>query len=50
MYDLLIKGGRVIDPAQNIDGLMDVAVSGGKIAGHAEYPSSGSRECHRCHR
>jgi len=32
MYDLLIKGGRVIDPAQNIDGLMDVAVSGGKIA------------------
>lgn len=33
MYDLLIKGGRVIDPAQNIDGLMDVAVSGGKIAG-----------------
>lgn len=33
MYDLLIKGGRVIDPAQNIDGLMDVAVSGGEIAG-----------------
>lgn len=32
MYDLLIKGGRVIDPAQNIDRSMDVAVSGGKIA------------------
>ncbi len=31
MYDLLIKGGRVIDPAQNIDGVMDVAISGGKI-------------------
>jgi predicted amidohydrolase len=26
MYDLLIKGGRVIDPAQNTDALMDVAV------------------------
>ena len=31
MYDLIIKGGRVIDPAQNIDGVMDVAISGGKI-------------------
>lgn len=30
--ELLIKGGRVIDPAQNIDAIMDVAVSGGKIA------------------
>ena len=33
MYDLVIKGGRVIDPSQKIDGPMDVAVSGGKIAG-----------------
>ena len=32
MYDLLIKGGRVIDPAQKKDGLLDVAVSDGKIA------------------
>lgn len=32
MYDLLVKGGRVIDPMQNIDGVMDVAVDGGKIA------------------
>lgn len=32
MYDLLIKGGRVIDPSQKIDGVMDVAVSGAKIA------------------
>jgi dihydroorotase len=31
-YDLLLKGGHVIDPANNIDGVMDVAVSGGKIA------------------
>ena len=32
MYDLLIKGGRVIDPAQNIDDKLDVAISGDKIA------------------
>lgn len=32
MYDLLIRGGRVIDPTQNLDGLRDVAVSGRKIA------------------
>lgn len=32
MYDILIKGGRVIDPAQNIDGTMDVAINGDKVA------------------
>ncbi|MFC1988883.1 amidohydrolase/deacetylase family metallohydrolase [Chloroflexota bacterium] len=32
MYDLLIKGGRVIDPAQNIDDTLDVAINGNKIA------------------
>ena len=31
-YDLLLKGGRVICPASGIDGVMDVAVQGGKIA------------------
>jgi dihydroorotase len=31
MYDLLIKGGRVVDPSQDIDGPMDIAVRGGKI-------------------
>lgn len=31
-YDLLLKGGRVIDPANNIDGNFDVAISGGHIA------------------
>ncbi len=31
-YDLLLKNGHVIDPANDIDGLMDVAVSGEKIA------------------
>jgi len=31
-YDLLLKNGHVIDPANQIDGVLDVAVSGGKIA------------------
>jgi len=31
-YDLLIRGGRVIDPARNFDQLSDVAIKGGKIA------------------
>src|SRR6476646_4701077 len=31
-YDLVLKGGHVIDPANHIDAAMDVAVSGGKIA------------------
>ena len=31
-YDLLLRGGRVIDPAQNIDGVHDVAVKDGRIA------------------
>jgi len=31
-YDLLVKGGHVIDPANRIDAVMDVAVSSGKIA------------------
>jgi len=31
-YDLLLKGGRVIDPGAGLDGVMDVAVRGGRIA------------------
>jgi dihydroorotase len=31
-YDLLLKGGHVIDPKNNIDGRMDVAVREGKVA------------------
>jgi dihydroorotase len=30
-YDIVIKGGHVIDPKNDIDAIMDVAVSGGKI-------------------
>ena len=31
-YDLLLRGGHVIDPASNLNGVMDVAVRDGKIA------------------
>src|SRR5262249_26452913 len=31
-YDLLLKGGHVIDPKNKISQVMDVAISGGKIA------------------
>ena len=31
-YDLLLRGGHVVDPANGRNGVMDVAVTGGKIA------------------
>jgi dihydroorotase len=31
-YSIIIKGGHVIDPKNNIDGVMDVAIADGKIA------------------
>ena len=31
-YDLLLKGGHVIDPANHLDGPADVALRDGKIA------------------
>src|SRR3954451_9260463 len=30
-YDLLIKGGRVIDPSIGLDAIRDVAIAGGRI-------------------
>jgi dihydroorotase len=32
MYDLIVKGGTVIDPSQGLNGLNDIAVEDGKIA------------------
>jgi dihydroorotase len=31
-YDLVIKGGRLIDPARKIDAVLDVAIANGRIA------------------
>ena len=36
VYDLLLKGARVIDPSQDIDGIRDVGIIGGKIAAMEE--------------
>jgi dihydroorotase len=44
-YDLLVKGGRVIDPGYGIDRVMDVAITGGRIADlQAEIPASEAAE------
>jgi dihydroorotase len=36
VYDLLIRGGRVIDPAQGLDAVRDVALTDGRVACVAE--------------
>ncbi len=43
-YDLVLKGATVIDPAQNIHGVCDVAIRAGKIAAVAEKITEPSRE------
>ena len=44
-YDLVIKGGRVLDASQRLDRLMDVAVKSGKIAAlEAGIPASDAME------
>ena len=35
-YDLLLKGGRVIDPKNEVDAVRDVAIRGGRIAAVSE--------------
>ena len=44
-YDLLIKGGRVLDPSRRFDAMADVAVSKGRIAAvQASIPASAAGE------
>lgn len=44
-YDILIKGGRVIDPANQIDGVRDVAIQGTTIARVApDIPATQARK------
>lgn len=44
MFDTVVKGGRVIDPAAGIDALMDVGVQAGKIEALApSLPSNGAQ-------
>lgn len=39
-YSLVIRGARVIDPAQGIDAVGDIAVKDGKMAGIGEYSAA----------
>ena len=44
-YDLLLKGGHVIDPANDVDRVADVAISAGKIAAVGEsIPASAAEK------
>jgi len=42
MSTLLIKGGRVVDPANGIDKVCDLWVEGGKVAGVGEFKGTAS--------
>ena len=45
VYDLLLKNGHVIDPQNNINRVMDLAIAGGKIARVAvDIPASEARK------
>ena len=40
-YDLLIKGGHVLDPGQNLDGRLDIGITDGRIAAiEADIPAT----------
>jgi len=43
MYDLVVSNGRVVDPGQELDGLLDVGITAGRIESVAEKipPSEG---------
>lgn len=41
---ILIKNGRVIDPAKGTDDVMDIVIDGGKIKAMGRYPENGEYE------
>ena len=44
-YDLILKGGNVIDPKNGVNAVRDVAVSGGKIAAvSANLPTAAAKK------
>ena len=40
-HDLILRGGRVIDPSQNIDRVADVRFTGGKVAAIGDALAAG---------
>ena len=44
-FDLLIQGGKVLDPSQNLEAVRDVAITGGRIARvEANIPAAQARQ------
>jgi dihydroorotase len=43
-YDLIITGGRVIDPAAGLDAVRDVAIAGGRIAAVSANVTAGAAD------
>jgi len=43
-YDLIVKGGRVIDPSRKLDAIRDVAIANGRIAAVAANIPAGAAE------
>jgi dihydroorotase len=42
-YDLVLTGGRVIDPATRLDGVRNIAISNGKVAAISTRPLQGKQ-------
>ncbi|SEP46226.1 dihydroorotase [Methylobacterium sp. ap11] len=47
-FDLVLAGGRVVDPSQSIDRVADVAFADGKVAAVGEGLSASARAVHDC--
>ena len=43
-FDLILRGGRVIDPSQKLDAGVDVAFAGGKVAAIGTEAQGGRRQ------
>ena len=44
IYDLVLHGGRVIDPETGLDGVRDVGIEGDRVAAVSERPLEGKSE------
>src|SRR5262245_48838616 len=45
-YELVLEGGRVMDPETNLDAVRNVGILNGKIASISDKPLSGRRVIH----
>lgn len=44
MYQLIIRGGNLLDPANGVSGIADIAVENGRIAGIGDYSNAEARQ------